>query len=67
MQVPQLMVPPHPFDAVPQFCPAGQVVTGTHAAHVSSVAPTAVFWHVCGDVHCALLVHCTQSFFLRLV
>lgn len=39
MQVPQARVPPQPFDAVPQVCPAGQVVLGVQphrfAAQVS--------------------------------
>lgn len=26
--MPQFTVPPQPLDAVPQFCPAGQVVAG---------------------------------------
>src|SRR5262249_10477855 len=34
VQVPQLMSPPQPSGAVPQFCPAGQVVFGMHAPHV---------------------------------
>jgi hypothetical protein len=30
--VPQLIIPPQPSEAVPQFCPAGQVVAGVQQA-----------------------------------
>jgi hypothetical protein len=38
--VPQLTVPPHPSGTVPQTCPAGHVVVGTHASAPLSAPPS---------------------------
>jgi hypothetical protein len=52
VQVPQLIIPPHPLEAVPQFCPPGQVVAAVHPQWLVTPPPPQVF----GDMHVPQLI-----------
>ena len=47
MHAPQLIVPPQPLGAVPQFCPAGHVVAAVHPQTLGVPLPP----QVCGNTH----------------
>ena len=50
MHVPQVIMPPHPSEAKPQFWPAGHVVAGVHVA-VPQTFETPPPPHVSGAAH----------------
>jgi hypothetical protein len=63
VQSPQGTVPPQPFGAVLQFCPAGHAcaaVSGVqpHTLGMLGVPP----WHVCGDMHVPQVIVPPQPF-----